>query len=180
LAVSRQTLSKQASKYFDETKVIRSKIESEDNAITAAVSSFDKEIAADQTELKAIQERLADRTLIDEQVATISDAVKEFSQQKFEITTYWNDKECLAISNRIGDALTRGGWKCIPPERASMLLGGIIGVLVYVNPKADENTKNAANKLIGALNESHIDAEMRLDNDPALNNKIHLDIGSKR
>jgi hypothetical protein len=56
----------------------------------------------------------------------------------------------------------------------------VIGVLVYVNSKADEKTKNAANTLIAALNRNHLDAELREPNDPTPNNKIHLNVGTKR
>jgi hypothetical protein len=61
-----------------------------------------------------------------------------------------------------------------------MLLGGVVGLLVYVNPKADDKTKNAANTLIAALNDNHLDAELREQNDPTPNYKIHLNLGTKR
>jgi hypothetical protein len=116
----------------------------------------------------------------DEEVAQISASVKPFAPQQFEVTAYWDDKECMAIANRIYAALTLGGWEYLQPERGEMMLGGVIGVLVYVNPKADDKTKNASNTLSAALNEKHLDAELREQNDPTPNNKIHLNIGTNR
>jgi hypothetical protein len=40
-------------------------------------------------------------------------------------------------------------------------MGGIAGVLIYVNPHADEKTKNAANALVAALNDEKITANLR-------------------
>jgi hypothetical protein len=175
-----KTNAEQASRYFDEIKAIRSKVEAEDKAISTAVASLNDEIAAARAELQAIKEQLADRILKKDQIDSIADDVKAFSPQQFEITTYWEDKECMAISKQIHDAITQGGWEFLQSGQAHMLLGGVIGVRVYVNPKADDKTKKAANALIAALNESHLNAELREENDPEPNNRIHLNVGAKR
>jgi hypothetical protein len=142
------------------------------------VASFDKEIAAARAETKQLQERMADRQLTDEQVAQVADKVKHFTGQQFEVTTYWDIKECLAIANRIYNALQLANWEYLKPG-GEVLLGGFAGVLVYVNPKADEKAKDAAHALVDALNEVKILAELREENDPTPNNKIHLNVGTK-
>jgi hypothetical protein len=119
-----KTNAEQATKYFDEIKTIRSKIETADQEIAAAVASFEKEISAARAETKALQERLADRQLTDEQVAQIANRVKPFSPQQFEMTAYWDDKECMGITNRIHDALTLGGWEYLKAYRGEVMLGG--------------------------------------------------------
>jgi hypothetical protein len=83
----------------------RAKIEAEDHAISAAVASFDKEIAAARAETKKIQERMADRTLTDEQVAKITEKVASFQGQEFGVIPYWDIPESTAIANRIYAAL---------------------------------------------------------------------------
>jgi hypothetical protein len=133
-----------------------------------------------ENETAGLKQRLADRTLTDAQVHAIADKVKLFAGQEFEVTTYWDLKESMAISNRIYDALTLAGWKYLKPERGEALMGGVAGVLVYVHPAAGEQTKKAAAALISALNEESIAAEPRAQNDPANpTNKIHLNIGTK-
>jgi hypothetical protein len=174
-----KTNAEQATKYFDEIKAIRGKIEAEEKAISDAVASFDKEIAAARAETKQLQARMADRQLTDEQVAEIADKVKMFPGQQFKVTTYWDIKECMTISNRIYDALHLASWEYLKPERAEFLLGGVSGVLVYVNSKADEKTKNAADQLVRALNQANIYSEQRDENDPTPNNQIQLNVGTK-
>jgi hypothetical protein len=174
-----KTNAEQATRYFDEIKNIRSKIEAEDHAISAAVDSFDKEIAAARAETKAIQERLADRQLTDEQVAKIADSVKSFSGQELDVTTYWDLKECLAIANRIYEPLHLSGWEYIKPERGRWLMAGISGIQVFVNPKAEDKTKSAAKALVDALKAAKLDAELRDENDPNPKNIISLNVGIK-
>ena len=174
-----KTNAEQATKYFDEIKTIRSKIEAEDHAISAAVDSFDKEIANARAETKIIQERLADRKLTDEQISLIGASVKQFAGQQFEVTTYWDIKECLAIANRIYDALQLAEWEYIKPEGARWLMAGISGVQIYGNSKAEDKTKSAAKALADALKVANIDAELRDENDPTPNNKIALNVGAK-
>jgi hypothetical protein len=175
-----KTAANLASQYVDDIKNIKADVEHQRREITAAVDALKKEIDEARAETQKIKERMADRLLTDEQVSQIAERVKPFSGQQFEVTTYWDDKECVAIANRIYDALSLGGWEYLKPVRAEMLLGGVVGLLVYVNPKADDKTKNAANTLISVLNGNHLDAELREQNDPTPNNKIHLNLGIKR
>ena len=71
-----KTNAEQATKYFEEIRTIRNKIEAEEKSISDAVTSFDKEISAARAETKQLQERMADRNLTDEQVAQVADKVK--------------------------------------------------------------------------------------------------------
>lgn len=56
-----KTNAQEASKYFEEIKTIRGKIDAEDHAITVAVASFDNEIAKARDETKQLQERMIDQ-----------------------------------------------------------------------------------------------------------------------
>ena len=58
-----------------------------------------------------IEQRLADRKLTDAQVIAIADIIKPFAGQEFVITTYWDLKEPMAVTNRIFGALTDRRWE---------------------------------------------------------------------
>jgi hypothetical protein len=127
-----------------------------------------------------IEQRLADRKLTDAQVIAIADIIKPFAGQEFVITTYWDLKEPMAVTNRIFGALKIAGWKLIKPEGGSILSGGVASVLVYVHPEADERTKKAALSFLAVLNQEGISSELRLQNDPKNpNNKLHINVGTK-
>jgi hypothetical protein len=122
---------------------------------------------------------VADRRLTDEQVGKIAKKFETFERQEFGIVPYWDFPESVAIANRIYDVLTSAKWKYIPPPQAAFLMGGIAGVLVYVNPGAADKTKNAANSLVTALNDEKITAVLRQKNDPNPENTIQINVGSK-
>jgi hypothetical protein len=128
-----------------------------------------------------IDQTLADRVCGNAQSEVIAANTKPFAGQEFQLTTYWESKEPMAVSNCIYGALLGAGWKFIPYEHGSALLGGIIGVLVYVHPEAAQQTKNAANTLVSVLVKEGIQSELRQQNDPSHpNNTIILSIGTKR
>jgi hypothetical protein len=54
-----KTNAQEASKYFEEIKTIRGKIDAEDHAINAAVASFDKEIATARGQIAQVTSQLA-------------------------------------------------------------------------------------------------------------------------
>jgi hypothetical protein len=109
--------------------------------------------------------------------------VKPFSGQEFQVVTYWDIKECLAIANRIYDALNSAEWKYIKPEGGRWLMAGISGLQVYVNTKAEDKTKRAAKALLDALNTAKIDSELRdeqtAEDDATPKNRINLNVGAK-
>jgi hypothetical protein len=131
-------------------------------------------------ELAKIQERMADRKLTDAQVKNISDAVRPFAGQEFDVTPYWDLPESLTIANRIADALMAGGWKYVAPEKSGFMLGGISGVQVWTHPTADDKIKRAAESLLAALNRENVVSVARTQN-PANppDSKLHLNVGTK-
>jgi hypothetical protein len=127
-----------------------------------------------------IEERLADRKLNNEQLDTIARQVRDFAGQEYKITTFWDLREPLAFSNLIHAALQRAQWHYVPHgEGGSFLLGGVAGVAAYVNPLADEVTKNAASAIVKALKAENVDAELKQQNTQEKSNVIYLNIGTK-
>jgi hypothetical protein len=62
-----------------------------------------------------------------------------------------------------------------------MMLGGVVGVLVWTHPDAGESTKKAAASLIDALNAEGIEATPRLQNPKnAKTDMININVGAKR
>jgi hypothetical protein len=62
-----------------------------------------------------IEQRLADRILSDAQLVVIANKVRQFGNQEYQVTTFWDLKEPLTLANRIHAALSLAGWKYIPP-----------------------------------------------------------------
>jgi len=136
--------------------------------------------AAQQAE--RIIARLSDRELTDDQIKAIGDSLARFAGQEYDVTTYWDVRECLKISNRLYAALERAKWRYIPPAATgSFLLGGTVGVQVYRHPEAESVTVGAADALVMQLNRNGIDAQLKLQN-PKNNpkhNRISLTVGTK-
>ncbi|MGD1212444.1 MAG: hypothetical protein ABR973_13940 [Candidatus Acidiferrales bacterium] len=120
------------------------------------------------------------RDLSDVQIAKIGATLKQFSGQLWTVTTYWESKEPLALTNRIFAALKAAEWQYDDEGTKSVLLGGIEGVQVYIHPQASPRTKSAADALVAVLNAEGISTMLREQNDPKHpNDKLHLNIGSK-
>ena len=126
-----------------------------------------------------IEQRLADRTLTDAQVAAIAAKLKPFPGQQFEFVTYWDLKEAVNIGSRISVALAVAGWTFVPQKTWSAMTSRLAGVVVYDQPNSSETTKEAAIALVSALNSEDISAELRAGNDTKLNNKITIAVGEK-
>lgn len=126
----------------------------------------------------------APRWLTEPQAQEIIDKVRPFGPQLFEIIPYWDAKESLGIAQRIADILTRPvpGWKLEQPKSATMLLGGIVGVQVWMHPAADEDTRQAADALVSALNAAGIETILKVQNakNNPKNDKIVLNVGTKQ
>jgi hypothetical protein len=144
------------------------------------IAQANERAASAERETARLTQRMADRTLTDEQLWRIVGKLRAFAGQEFDVTPYWDSKESMSIANRIEPALAAAGWKYAPPERSGFMLGGVMGVLVYVHPAAPDNTKQAANTLVDALNAEGIVAEIRNPSpkDP-VDKKLHLNVGSK-
>lgn len=127
-----------------------------------------------------IEGRLADRALSDVQFTTISNELRPFAGQEYEITTFWDLREPMAISNRISHALTSGGWKYVKPDKGRWLIGGLEGVEIYVHPDANERTKGAADALFKSLTAANISTKLKQKNAPNTpDNMLTLNIGTK-
>jgi hypothetical protein len=129
-----------------------------------------------------IEERLADRSLTDAQAATIIETLKPFAGQEFEVTPYADNRESKSIADRIGQVLSQANWRFLPQEFYRAMLGGVTGVIVYIHPNADIQTKNAASSLVRVLNQENIVTELReqsTENNPK-HNKIEVNVGTKR
>lgn len=144
--------------------------------------SFEADIESAKKAAGEAEAKLADRTLTDEQVLSIGTKLKAFSGQPYTVTAYWQSKESLGIANRIQIALqTVAGWSYSDEGSKGMMLGGVVGVVVWTHPDADEKTIRAANSLIEALNAEGIEAAPHQENakSPKSNN-IGVDVGAKR
>lgn len=127
-----------------------------------------------------IEQRFADRQLTDKQVEVVLNKIKKFTNQEYEVTTFWDLKEPVAFANRIHSILTAASWMYVKPKNAGFLLGGIAGIQVFVHPEADKQAQEAAKTLVESLNEQDIDSQLKYINDPGHpTNKISLNIGTK-
>jgi hypothetical protein len=143
--------------------------------------SFEKDIAAAKEAAAKAEAKLADRTLTDEQVRSIGGKLKVFGGQTYTVTAYWDSKESLGIANRIHSALLLAEWSFSQEGSKSMMLGGVIGVLVWTHPDADETAKKAADLLVSVLNAEGIEASQRQQNPKnPKTNTISLSVGAKR
>jgi hypothetical protein len=145
-----------------------------DDAVTAR-SERRAQIA--ETALKKIT---SDRALSDEQFAILVHALRPFEGQEYQITTYWDMREPLAIANRVHSALQSASWNYVPPASATMLLGGIEGVQVWVHPAADNQVRNAATALVEVLKAANMSPVLKEQNPQnPKDNKIGINLGAK-
>lgn len=156
-------------------------LEKETQEAAARAAEANRKAEEEKLARVKIEQRLADRVLTDAQLATIADKVRPFSGQEYQVTTFWELREPLAISNRIHQALTLAGWTYIPHgQGGAFLLGGLSGVQVWIHPDADVQVKNAANSLVSALNDEDIAAVLKQQNPQnPKDNKIALNVGTK-
>jgi hypothetical protein len=171
-----------------EVKRIRAKVKTEEETTDAATASFKKAIAdaqarvttaGPQAHTSAIMSPFEERNLTDAQVDKIANELLGFKGQEFAVVPYWELRESLSIAKRIVKALTMAKWKLTPPPAPTFLAEGISGVLVYVNPRATDKTKKAANVLVIALKDEGIIASLRKDNSSSPGDKISLSVGTK-
>src|SRR6266511_2000235 len=106
------------------------------------------------------ERRLADRKLSDQQVAKIAGKLKEYSGQEYEIIAFWNNKESVALMNRMISALDLAQWKQFKPDSQGLLFPGLIGVQVWVRPPTSEKTMGAARALVSVLKGEVLEAEL--------------------
>ena len=125
-----------------------------------------------------LEEKLAPRSLTDEQISRIRDKMVLFSGQKFKALTYWDVAEPDTITKRIGnDALIAAGWQFIKDETFTALIGVVTGIEVQTSMDSNEEMKKAASALVDALVAEHLSAQMRFE--PTLKDLILLQVGVK-
>ena len=130
--------------------------------------------------LLELQQRLADRVITDAAATRIIARIRKYKDREFDVVTYWDDREPLAIANRVADVLIAAGWKLDQPKTWRGLLGGTTGILVYFHPEASPEAKQAAEALVSALNSVGLSAVIREQNDPGHpSEKINLNVGTK-
>jgi hypothetical protein len=80
------------------------------------------------------EQRSADRTPTDVQLAAITQTARAFPGQEYRIAPYGDVREIVALKNRLSLALDRAGWKCVDPAPSGILLGSFEGVRVFIHP----------------------------------------------
>jgi len=144
------------------------------------IAQANERAASAEKETAKLTQRFADRKLNATQLKAISDKIRPFAGQEYDVTPYWDLKESLAIANEIATGLNMGGWRYVAPKQSGFMMGGIAGVQVYVHPAAEDKIRSAASALVSALNDQGIEAVLKEQN-PAnpLDSKLHLNVGTK-
>jgi hypothetical protein len=166
-----------AAKALEAAEVARKNAE----GLRLQIAQANERAANAERETARLTGELADRQLTDAQIKSIAERLKLYSGQQYQVLAYWDSKESAAIAERIHKALETATWTFLPFKEWHALMGGLVGINVWLHPNADEPTKAAAAALVTALLNEGIQAELRLQNPKdTQSNTITLDIGSKR
>jgi hypothetical protein len=130
-----------------------------------------------EAEALRLKQKMADRVCGSSEIAGVGKDLKLFSGQEYQLTTYVSMSEPKAVAICIYQALAVAGWKLIPFEHGSVLIGGIEGVLVHFNAKDNAQTLKAASALASVLEKNGIASQIRQDASP--DNRILIDVGTK-
>jgi hypothetical protein len=116
-----------------------------------------------------IETRLAPRSLSQESRNSISQAVKQFAPQTFDILWYPDDQESLNFANQIFAALKDAGWIL---NRSDSWLGFslTLGVVIEFIPAKSQEFGPAAKALAEALQKEGVAATVELQ--PGIEEKI--------
>lgn len=104
----------------------------------------------------------APRTLNDKQVAAISESLRSFSGQEFELGTVMGGAEQTAFANRIYTTLVGGRWKFINEQVGFRNIFGD-GLTVAYNPDAEIKVRDAASLLVKAFASQGINTVLTKD-----------------
>lgn len=149
-------------------------------AARAAAAEATKIAEQERLERVKIEEKLADRVVTDGDFAHVVEALKNFAGQEYDVTTFWDMREPLALANRIHAALGASGWMYVKPDSGTFLLGGLEGIEVFVHPGASDRSRAAAATLVGVLNGAGLAARPKAtDAASSASDKIHLNVGTK-
>ena len=141
---------------------------------------FDEAISsAQQLKIISLEERLAARRLSDKQVSNMTDRLKPFAPQTFQIIPYWKNPESLYIANRIADVLIKAGWEIDNPKVFTTLVGVLTGVIVSTDKDAPPNIREARDELIAALKHNGVEsyADEFIETPPS--SRINMQVGIK-
>jgi hypothetical protein len=143
-----------------------------EGAIAAHAKALEAELA--------LEKYKAPRTLSPSQIENLISKMKEFQGQTFQITTFWEMREPLDLSNNLYRILLASGWEYVKPETGSFLLGGMEGIQVWSHPDANENVGKAAGALAKELSSLGLDAAIKLQNpqNPKAD-MINVNVGTK-
>lgn len=145
------------------------------------VAAEQQRTTASEQHVKELQSQLADRSLSDDQVILIAGKLQRFAGVTYTVTAYWDSRESMGIANRVHQALQGAHWSYSPEGSESMMLGGVVGFLVWTHPDAEQSTKEAADSLIKALKKEGLAAEARSQNPTnPKSDVIGVVVGAKR
>jgi hypothetical protein len=130
-----------------------------------------------EAEALRLKKKMADRVCGNSEIAAIGENLKSFGGQEYQLSAYMEMTEPKAIAICIYQALAAAGWKYVPWEHGSVLIGGIGGVLVHFNPKDNAQTLKAASALAAILEKQGIASHLSQDASP--DNRILIDVGTK-
>ncbi|WP_316229039.1 hypothetical protein [Bradyrhizobium sp. SZCCHNR1070] len=153
---------------------------------TITLFVFDEGISnAQQDKIVNLETRLAFRTLSAEQFEDIVEQLKPTAGQHFQIVTYWQNPESLALTERIYEALNKAGWIFDKPQNALLLLGVETGVIIGFDKRSEAGV-SVSKKLIYALLSNNIYAVEDINSvrappqeGTAIDNKIIISVGIK-
>ena len=169
-----------AKSYFSDERIAA-------NEAATARAKADAEIAregAEAAHAKALEAELAlekykaPRTLSPSQVNDLISNMRKFQGQKFQITTFWEMKEPLDLSNNIYRSLVAAGWEYVKPETGHFLLGGMEGIEVWTYPSSGENVDKAAIALVDELNSFELGAVLNRRMNKTKNRYDNLNVGT--
>lgn len=128
----------------------------------------------------ALERYKAPREISDSDLGRLVAKLREFKGREYQITTFWDLKEPLALAGKLHQVLTLSEWDFIKPESGSFLLGGMSGIQVWSHPTASQKTKDAADALVAALNQIGLDGvrKFQAPNNPP-DEKIVINVGTK-
>ena len=154
-------------------------------------AKFQREAANAQLELreyvdglakqsKHLEERASGRTLTNPEVLAISEDMKKFAGQIFEVHAYWGLDEPKQIGARIVAALTLAGWNNLRPIGPPAIANaGVEGIWIIADLKAGIGVTTAAGILGIALSTRGIYIRKQVRDLGACRDCILIEIGTK-
>jgi hypothetical protein len=132
-----------------------------------------------ESEANRLKDRFSDRAI---NIDVLANDLTRVSGQSFRVTPYGN-REPLALARQLFDALLKAGWLPEGQQESHGLFPGIIGLEVYLHPRAAATAKDAANLLVSALIGQGQTAVLKMINDPnnvtPNKNRIVINVGTK-